>query len=85
MPQACEHILAAMEDITGRIGDNWWTRGLVLGHEDLDIMTLQHFSKKTNNKQTNKPKTTLLVYVLYAGINVFTGGSGSRGRMSPGF
>ncbi|XP_017336964.1 sodium/hydrogen exchanger 3.1 isoform X2 [Ictalurus punctatus] len=25
--RACEHILAAMEDITGRIGDNWWTRG----------------------------------------------------------
>ncbi|TSO05422.1 Sodium/hydrogen exchanger 3 [Bagarius yarrelli] len=25
--RACEHILAAMEDISGRIGDNWWTRG----------------------------------------------------------
>ncbi|XP_060760070.1 sodium/hydrogen exchanger 3-like [Neoarius graeffei] len=25
--RACEHILAAMEDICGRIGDNWWTRG----------------------------------------------------------
>ncbi|KAL7826273.1 hypothetical protein AOLI_G00314820 [Acnodon oligacanthus] len=25
--RACEHILAAMEDIAGRIGDNWWTRG----------------------------------------------------------
>uniref|UniRef100_A0A8B9RCZ0 Sodium/hydrogen exchanger n=1 Tax=Astyanax mexicanus TaxID=7994 RepID=A0A8B9RCZ0_ASTMX len=25
--RACEHVLAAMEDIAGRIGDNWWTRG----------------------------------------------------------
>uniref|UniRef100_A0A4W4ERR1 Sodium/hydrogen exchanger n=1 Tax=Electrophorus electricus TaxID=8005 RepID=A0A4W4ERR1_ELEEL len=25
--RAFEHILAAMEDISGRIGDNWWTRG----------------------------------------------------------
>ncbi|XP_066529935.1 sodium/hydrogen exchanger 3-like isoform X2 [Hoplias malabaricus] len=25
--RACEHVLAAMEDICGRIGDNWWTRG----------------------------------------------------------
>ncbi|KAM9434549.1 sodium/hydrogen exchanger 3-like isoform 2-T2 [Clarias gariepinus] len=25
--RACEHILTAMEDISGRIGDNWWTRG----------------------------------------------------------
>ncbi|KAK3525225.1 hypothetical protein QTP86_023304, partial [Hemibagrus guttatus] len=25
--RACEHIVTAMEDISGRIGDNWWTRG----------------------------------------------------------
>uniref|UniRef100_A0A9J8DAI4 Sodium/hydrogen exchanger n=1 Tax=Cyprinus carpio carpio TaxID=630221 RepID=A0A9J8DAI4_CYPCA len=25
--QAFDHILAAVEDICGRIGDNWWTRG----------------------------------------------------------
>ncbi|XP_062841517.1 sodium/hydrogen exchanger 3.2 [Trichomycterus rosablanca] len=25
--RACEHVLTAMEDVCGQIGDNWWTRG----------------------------------------------------------
>ncbi|KAB5517893.1 hypothetical protein PHYPO_G00172690 [Pangasianodon hypophthalmus] len=47
--RACEHILAAMEDISGRIGDNWWTRGWKRFEETYITWFLMKAEARKNN------------------------------------
>ncbi|MCJ8749705.1 hypothetical protein PDJAM_G00179470 [Pangasius djambal] len=47
--RACEHILAAMEDISGRIGDNWWTRGWKRFEETYITWFLMKSEARKNN------------------------------------